>query len=149
MAKKTKSTAAVESQNETPTEVIEVEVQNEVVPEVQNEVAPEEVVPEVQNEVAPEEVAPLSTQQEKIDKYFEYTGLKLDRNCPMDMEFLEMWYQTKYLTKVVSKWAMKPGARIVHYVDGVIYKAANMTDEIAERLIKENPAYAEQFVQLN
>ena len=128
MATKTKTTAAVESQNETPTEVIEVEVQNEVVPE---------------------EVAPLSTQQEKIDKYFEYTGLKLDRNCHMDMEFLEMWYQTKYLTKVVSKWAMKPGARIVHYVDGVIYKAANMTDEIAERLIKENPAYAEQFVQLN
>lgn len=123
-----KTKAVVESQNETPTEVIEEVVQNEV----------------VQNEVVP-----LSTQQEKIDKYFEYTGLKLDRNCHMDMEFLEMWYQTKYLTKVVSKWAMKPGARIVHYVDGVIYKAANMTDEIAERLIKENPAYAEQFVQLN
>ena len=95
------------------------------------------------------EVPVLNTQQEKIDKYFEYTGLKLDSNCHMDMEFLEMWYQTKYLTKVVSKWAMKPGARIVHYVDGVIYKAAIMTDEIAERLIKENPAYAEQFVQLN
>lgn len=129
---KTKTKTVVESQNETPTEVIDVEVQNEVT----------EV--EVQNEVVP-----LSTQQEKIDKYFEYTGLKLDRNCRMDMEFLEMWYQTKYLAKVVSKWAMKPGARIVHYVDGVIYKAANMTDEIAERLIKENPAYAEQFVQLN
>ena len=126
-----KTKAVVESQNETPTEVIE--VQNEV----------------VQEEVVQEEVVPLSTQQEKIDKYFEYTGLKLDRNCHMDMEFLEMWYQTKYLTKVVSKWAMKPGARIVHYVDGVIYKAANMTDEIAERLMKENPAYAEQFVQLN
>ena len=95
------------------------------------------------------EVPVLNTLQEKIDKYFEYTGLKLDPNCHMDMEFLEMWYQTKYLTKVVSKWAMKPGARIVHYVDGVIYKAANMTDEIAERLIKENPAYAEQFVQIN
>lgn len=127
-----KTKTVVESQNEAPTEVIDVEVQNEVT----------EV--EVQNEVAP-----LSTQQEKIDKYFEYTGLKLDRNCHMDMEFLETWYQTKYLTKVVYKWAMKPGARIVHYVDGVIYKAANMTDEIAERLIKENPAYAEQFVQLN
>ena len=126
-----KTKTAVESQNETPTEVIE--VQNEV----------------VQEEVVQEEVVPLSTQQEKIDKYFEYTGLKLDRNCHMDMEFLEMWYQTKYLTKVVSRWAMKPGARIVHYADGVIYKAANMTDEIAERLIKENPAYAEQFVQLN
>lgn len=91
----------------------------------------------------------LNTLQEKVDKYFEFTGLKLDYNCHMDMEFVELWYQTKYLTKVVYKWAMKPGARIVHYVDGVIYKAANMTDEIAERLIKENPAYAEQFVQLN
>lgn len=131
-----KTKAVVESQNETPTKVIDVELQNEAT-EVQE-------VQEVQNEVVP-----LSTQQEKIDKYFEYTGLKLDKNCHMDMEFLEMWYQTKYLTKVVSKWAMKPGARIVHYVDGVIYKAANMTDEIAERLIKENPAYAEQFVQIN
>ena len=154
-----KTKAVVESQNETPTEVIEVQnevVQEEVVEsqnetpteviEVQNEVVQEEVV---QEEVVQEEVVPLSTQQEKIDKYFEYTGLKLDRNCHMDMEYLELWYQTKYLTKVVSKWAMKPGARIVHYVDGIIYKAANMTDEIAERLIKENPAYAEQFVQLN
>ena len=90
----------------------------------------------------------LNTLQEKVDKYFEFTGLKLDYNCHMDMEFVEMWYQNKYLTKVVYKWAMKPGARIVHYVDGVIYKAANMTDEIAERLMKENPAYAEQFISL-
>ena len=90
----------------------------------------------------------LNTLQEKVDKYFEFTGLKLDYNCHMDMEFVELWYQNKYLTKVVYKWAMKPGARIVHYVDGVIYKAANMTDEIAERLMKENPAYAEQFKKL-
>ena len=138
-----KTKAVVESQNGTPTEVIEEVVQEEV---VQNEVVQEEVV---QEEVVQEEVVPLSTQQEKIDKYFEYTGLKLDHNCHMDMEYLELWYQTKYLTKVVSKWAMKPGARIVHYGDGVIYKSANMTDEIAERLMKENPAYAEQFVQLN
>lgn len=118
-----KTKAVVESQTEAPTEVIEAEVQNGV--------------------------APLSTQREKIDKYFEYTGLKLDPNCHMDMEYLELWYRTKYLTGVVSKWAMKPGARIVHYGDGIIYKAANMTDEIAERLMKENPAYAEQFVKLN
>ena len=90
----------------------------------------------------------LNTLQEKVDKYYEYTGLKLDYNCHMDMEFVELWYQTKYLTKTVYKWAMKPGARIVHYADGVIYKAANMTDEIAERLMKENPAYAEQFISL-
>ena len=44
---------------------------------------------------------------------------------------------------------MKPGARIVHYVDGIVYKSANMTDEIAERLMAENPAYAECFVEIN
>lgn len=126
-----KTTYAVGSQNETATDTENVAV-------VQPTALTEPTQPE-----------PLSTQQEKIDKYFEYTGLKLDKNCHVDMEFLEMWYQTKYLTKVVSKWAMKPGARIVHYVDGVIYKAANMTDAIAERLMKENAAYAEQFVQIN
>lgn len=114
----------------------------------QSETASEqEVSTGVLNE--PTAVPELTTQQERIDKYFEYTGLKLDPNCHMDMEFLELWYRTKYLTGVVSKWAMKPGARIVHYKDGIIYKAANMTDEIAERLISENPAYAEQFIQLN
>ena len=94
------------------------------------------------------EIPALNTLKEKVDKYFEFTGLKLDYNCHMDMELVEMWYQNTYLTKVVYKWAMKPGARIVHYADGVIYKAANMTDEIAERLMKENPAYAEQFISL-
>ena len=98
--------------------------------------------------VANTEMPVLNTLQEKVDKYFEFTGLKLDYNCHMDMEFVELWYQNKYLTKVVYKWAMKPGDRITHYVDGVIYKAANMTDEIAERLMKENPAYAEQFISL-
>ena len=94
------------------------------------------------------EVPELNTIEEKVEAYFKYTGLKLDYNCHMDMEFVELWYQTKYLTGKVYKWAMKPGARIVHYVDGVIYKAANMTDEIAERLMQENPAYAEQFKKL-
>ena len=94
------------------------------------------------------EVPVLNTLKEKVDKYFEYTGLKLDYNCHMDMEFVELWYQTKYLTGKVYKWAMTPGARIVHYGDGVIYKAANMTDEIAERLMDENPEYAQCFVNL-
>ena len=94
------------------------------------------------------EIPALNTLEEKVDKYFEYTGLKLDYNCHMDMEFVELWYQTKYLTGQVYKWAMKPGARIVHYVDGVIYKSVNMTDEIAERLMEENPDYAEQFISL-
>lgn len=89
------------------------------------------------------------TLQEKLDAYYAMTGLKLDVNCRLDMEYLSSWYETKYLTKVVYKWAMKPGARIVHYVDGVVYKSANMTDEIAERLMKENPAYADCFVEIN
>ena len=100
-------------------------------------------------ETTQEETTPVVvTLEEKVNKYFEFTGLKLDYNCHMDMEFVNLWYETKYLTKVVYKWAMKPGARIVHYGDGVIYKAANMTDEIAERLMQENPAYAEQFINL-
>ena len=100
-------------------------------------------------ETTQEETTPVVvTLEDKVNKYFEFTGLKLDYNCHMDMEFVNLWYETKYLTKVVYKWAMKPGARIVHYVDGVIYKAANMTDEIAERLMQENPTYAEQFINL-
>lgn len=94
------------------------------------------------------EIPVLNTIEEKVDAYFKYTGLKLDYNCHMDMEFVELWYQSKYLTGQVYKWAMKPGARIVHYGDGVIYKAANMTDEIAERLMAENPEYAHCFVNL-
>ena len=105
---------------------------------------------EVTTAVVEEPTTPveLNTQEEKIDAYFKYTGLKLDTNCHMDMEYLNLWYVEKYLTGKVYKWAMKPGARIVHYADGVIYKSANMTDEIAERLMKENPAYAEQFVNI-
>lgn len=105
-------------------------------------------VPETDTEQATDNVPELNTLEEKVEAYYKYTGLKLDYNCHMDMEFVELWYQTKYLTGKVYKWAMKPGARIVHYVDGVIYKAANMTDEIAERLMQENPAYAEQFINL-
>ena len=99
---------------------------------------------------APVVVEPkVATLQEKLDAYFTMTGLKLDPNCHMDMEYLSLWYETKYLTKVVYRWAMKPGARIVHYVDGVVYKSANMTDDIAERLMAENPAYANCFVEIN
>ena len=91
----------------------------------------------------------VATLQEKLAAYYAMTGLKLDPNCHMDMEYLSSWYETKYLAKVVYRWAMKPGARIVHYVDGVVYKSANMTDEIAERLMAENPDYADCFVEIN
>lgn len=99
---------------------------------------------------APVVVEPkVATLQEKLDAYYTMTGLKLDPNCRIDMEYLSWWYETKYLTKVVYRWAMKPEARIVHYVDGIVYKSANMTDEIAERLMTENPAYAKCFVEIN
>ena len=103
------------------------------------------------NQEVPEttdKIPELNTLEEKVEAYYKYTGLKLDPHCHMDMEYLEMWYVEKYLPGKVYKWAMKPGAHIVHYADGIIYKAANMTDEIAERLMKENPAYAEQFISL-
>ena len=106
-------------------------------------------VPVTTEQEVPTTVIPeLNTLEEKVEAYYKYTGLKLDYNCHMDMEFVELWYQTKYLTGKVYKWAMKPGVRIVHYGDGVIYKAANMTDEIAERLMAENPEYAQCFVNL-
>ena len=109
----------------------------------------EQEVPATTEQEVPATVIPeLNTLEEKVEAYFKYTGLKLDYNCHMDMEFVELWYQTKYLTGKVYKWAMKPGARIVHYGDGVIYKAANMTDEIAERLMVENSEYAQCFVNL-
>ena len=99
---------------------------------------------------APVVVEPkVATLQEKLDTYYRMTGLKLDTNCHMDMEYLSLWYETKYEAKVVYKWAMKPGVRITHYVDGIIYKSANMTDAIAERLMAENPAYKDCFVEIN
>ena len=69
-------------------------------------------------------------------------------NCHMDMEFVAVWYETKYLTGINCKWAMKPGSRIVHYTDGIIYKASNITDAIVERLISENPEYEQCFTKL-
>lgn len=125
----------------TEQEVTTVQTQNAPVTDTEKEVT----TAVVEEPTTPVE---LNTQEEKIEAYYKYTGLKLDTNCHMDMEYLHLWYVEKYLTGKVYKWAMKPGARIVHYVDGVIYKSANMTDEIAERLMKENPAYAEQFVNI-
>ena len=43
----------------------------------------------------------VATLQEKLDAYFAMTGLKLDPNCHMDMEFLSLWYETKFLSMVV------------------------------------------------
>ena len=47
-----------------------------------------------------------------------------------------------------QKWAMQKGASITHYGDDVIYTSRNMTDEIAERLMKENEGYKTVFVEI-
>ena len=85
---------------------------------------------------------------EMMDAYFQMTGLKLDRNCHMDSEFVEKWYNTKYITGVHNRYVLPKGVTITHYEDGIVYKNTNITDEIAERLIKENKQYKKLFIDL-
>ena len=85
---------------------------------------------------------------EMMEKYFEMTGLKLDHNCHLDSEFVKKWYETKYLTGVHVRFVLPKGTTITHYGDGIIYKNTNITDEIALRLISENPDYGKIFIDL-
>lgn len=85
---------------------------------------------------------------EMMDAYFQMTGLKLDRNCHMDSEFVEKWYNTKYITGIHNRYVLPKGVTITHYKDGIVYKNTNITDEIAERLIKENKQYKKLFIDL-
>lgn len=97
----------------------------------------------------PEVVAPVTISvQEMMKKYFEMTGLKLDPNCHLDSEFVEKWYKTKYLTGVHVRFVLPKGTTITHYGDGIIYKNTNITDEIALRLMAENPDYGKIFIDL-
>ena len=84
----------------------------------------------------------------KMELYEKMTGLKLDKNCHLDKEFATLWYERKYLSGIHTRWIFKPGARITHYADGKIYKGSNIDDATAERLMKENPAYKELFIDL-
>ena len=84
----------------------------------------------------------------KMELYEKMTGLKLNKNCHFDKEFATLWYEKKYLSGVHTRWIFKPGARITHYADGKIYKGSNIDDATAERLMKENPAYKELFIDL-
>ena len=81
-----------------------------------------------------------------LERYYALTGVKLSPSCHMDMEYLSLWYENKYKTGIHDKWAMVIGQSIVHYGDGVVYTPRNITDEIAERLMAENPAYVELFI---
>lgn len=76
------------------------------------------------------------------------TNLKLDFSCHMDRQYANQWYETRYLAGVQSRYIMKNGLSINHVGDGVVYRAYNTTDAVAERLMAENPAYKDYFEDL-
>lgn len=76
------------------------------------------------------------------------THLKLDAMCHMDRAYAKKWYEGHYLTGVHVRYVMKPGMSINHVADGVVYRAFNCTDAIAERLMNENKAYIAYFDDL-
>ena len=76
------------------------------------------------------------------------THLKLDPTCHMDRAFAKKWYEEHYLTGMHVRYVMKPGMSINHVADGVVYRAFNCTDAIAERLMNENKAYIAYFDDL-
>lgn len=76
------------------------------------------------------------------------TRLKMDPACHMDRAYAQQWYESHYLTGKHVRFVMKPGLSINHVGDGVVYRAFNCTDEIAERIMKENAAYKDYFEDL-
>lgn len=76
------------------------------------------------------------------------THLKLDPMCHMDRAYAKKWYEEHYLTGIHVRYVMKPGMSINHVADGVVYRAFNCTDAIAERLMNENKAYIAYFDDL-
>lgn len=98
--------------------------------------------------VAGIEPATELTTFEKMDIYFKYSGLRLDKNCPMDKLFAEGWYDKYIVTGIRNKWTMHPQAAVADYKAGIIYKSYNITDEIAERLMQEFPESVDKFINL-
>lgn len=76
------------------------------------------------------------------------TRLNLDPMCHMDRAYAKKWYESHYLTGVHVRYVMKPGLSINHVADGIVYRAFNCTDAIAERLMKENADYIPYFDDL-
>lgn len=76
------------------------------------------------------------------------THLKLDPMCHMDRAYAKKWYEEHYLTGIHVRYVMKPGMSINHVADGVVYRAFNCTDAIAERLMNENKEYIAYFDDL-
>lgn len=76
------------------------------------------------------------------------THLKLDPSCHMDRKYAKEWYEKHYMTGIHARYVMKPGLSINHVGDGIVYRAFNCTDAIAERIMKENKDYVGYFEDL-
>lgn len=73
------------------------------------------------------------------------TKLNLDPACGLDRQYAKTWYEKNYLTGKHVRYSMKKDLSISHNGDGVVYRAYNTTDAIAERLMKENKDYKDYF----
>lgn len=73
------------------------------------------------------------------------TKLKLDPACGLDRQYAKTWYEKNYLTGKHVRYSMKKDLSISHNGDGIVYRAFNTTDAIAERLMKENKDYKDYF----
>jgi hypothetical protein len=94
------------------------------------------------------ELLQLTDEIEILHLCMSITHLKLDPMCHMDKAYAKRWYQEHYLTGVHVRYVMKPGLSINHVADGIVYRAFNCTDAIAERLMSENKAYSAYFEDL-
>lgn len=100
-------------------------------------------------DIKPErELIRLTDEFEILNLCKSITHLKLDPMCHMDRTYAKRWYEDHYLTGIHVRYVMKPGMSINHVADGVVYRAFNCTDAIAERLMSENRAYIAYFDDL-
>ena len=94
------------------------------------------------------ELVVLTDEIEILNLCKSITRLNLDPMCHMDRAYAKKWYESHYLTGVHVRYVMKSGLSINHVADGIVYRAFNCTDAIAERLMKENADYIPYFDDL-
>ena len=94
------------------------------------------------------ELVVLTDEIEILNLCKSITRLNLDPMCHMDRAYAKKWYESHYMTGVHVRYVMKPGLSINHVADGIVYRAFNCTDAIAERLMKENADYIPYFDDL-
>ena len=94
------------------------------------------------------ELVVLTDEIEILNLCKSITRLNLDPMCHMDRAYAKKWYESHYMTGVHVRYVMKSGLSINHVADGIVYRAFNCTDAIAERLMKENADYIPYFDDL-